>query len=105
MHWRPASGNAGCHDRTHAKGRHVCATPPVVYYSGASRNQNEALCVLRASQALTRRTQSISVISVLWLFSRGGHRGTTDARVSNHSKSTLGPVRLNKDTMCDVQLV
>ena len=49
----------------------------VVYYSGASRNQNETLCVLRASQALTRRTRSISVISVLWLLSRGGHRGTT----------------------------
>jgi hypothetical protein len=45
------------------------------------------------------------VVSVLWLFSRGGHGGTTDARVSNHSKSTLGPVRLNKNTMCDVQLV
>jgi hypothetical protein len=77
----------------------------VVYYSGASRNQNEALCVLRASQVLTRRTRSISVISVLWLLSRGGHRGTTDARISNHSESTLGPVRLNKNTMCEVQLV
>ena len=77
----------------------------IVYYSGASRNQNETLCVLRASQALTRRTRSISVISVLWLFSRGAHRGTTDAWVSNHSKSTLGSVRLNKNTMRDVQLV
>jgi hypothetical protein len=77
----------------------------MVYCSGASRNQNETLCVLRVSQALTRRIRSISVISVLWLFSRGGHRGTTDAWVSNHSKSTLGPVRLNKNTMCDVQLI
>jgi hypothetical protein len=26
MRWRPGSGNAGCHDRIHAKRRHVCAT-------------------------------------------------------------------------------
>jgi hypothetical protein len=26
IHWRPGSGNAGCHDRIHAEGRHVCAT-------------------------------------------------------------------------------
>jgi len=86
----------------------------VVYCSGASRNQNETLCVLRASQALTRRTRSpapdgagrsISVTSVLWLFSRGAHKGTTDAWVSNHSKSAPGSVRLNKDTICDVQFV
>ena len=75
----------------------------VVYYSGTSRNQNETLCVPCASQALTRRTRSISVISVLWPLSRGGHRGTTNAWVGNHSKSTLGPVRLNKNTTCEVQ--
>jgi hypothetical protein len=32
------------------------------------RNQNEALCVLRVSQALTRSTLSLSVTSVLKLF-------------------------------------
>ena len=26
MHWCSGSGTAVCHDRIHAKGRHVCAT-------------------------------------------------------------------------------
>ena len=36
--------------------------------AAAGRNQNETLCVLRASQALTRSTLSLSVPSVLKLF-------------------------------------
>jgi hypothetical protein len=34
----------------------------------SGRNQNETLCVLRASTALTQRAQGISVTSVLKLF-------------------------------------